>query len=122
MPVLKNSKIPLCPNSIQNNIITASYECVKYTENGISKEVCLKGGDSAYFESNIATLKGVESYFNTLSDNSGYGSCRFLDSYSYCTSDSLGLNAYSHGGVTSSDGSCGCNVSFGVYVDSYCDE
>ena len=99
-------------HEVINNIITTSYACTTYTENGIRKEVCLRGGDPAYYESNVSTLKGVESYFNTLSSGSDKGFCNFSDSDSGCNSNSFILDAFSDGFVDSNDGSLLC------YVDS----
>ena len=97
---------------VVNNVVTTSYACATYVENGIRKEVCLKGGDPVYYESNVSTLKGVESYFNTLSSGSDKGFCNFSDSDSGCNSNSFILDAFSDGFVDSNDGSLLC------YVDS----
>ena len=107
-------------HEVENNIITASYACGKYEENGVIKETCLKGADSSYYASNIEILRSVEPYFNTLNYHDSKGYCTFDDSYSYCNSNSLRLYAYSGGTVTvdvgdllicyvNSDGLSNCN-------------
>jgi len=101
-------------HEVVNNVITASYACITYTENGKRKEACVRGGDSAYYASNQAILHGVEGYFNTLDfnnvTNNFKGYCDFIESYSSCYSDSLYLNANSGGDVHSNDGSWYCDV------------
>ena len=111
-------------HEVVNNVVTASFACITYTEDGVRKDVCLRGVDTSYYASNQATLRSVVPYFNTLDYNSSYnnykGYCSFHESYSRCSSDSLILRAYSDGYVFANDGSADCNVLSGG--DSYCSE
>ena len=43
---------------VENNIITASYACIKYTEGNQQKEACVQGGDPKYY----GTFDGIENY------------------------------------------------------------
>ena len=109
-------------HDVVEDIVTASYACITYIEDGTRKDVCIRGGDSSYYASNQTILRSVESYFNTLdynsSDNNYKGYCSFGDMYSYCNSDSLNLDAHSVGEVYVHGGSSYCDVnSDGI---SYC--
>ena len=107
-------------HEVTNNIVTASYACITYTENGTRKDTCLRGYDPTYYVLNQSILRSVESYFNTLSYGSGTGSCYFNDSHSNCSSGSLYLFAYSDGFVDADGGFSSCGVdSDGT---SYCNE
>lgn len=101
-------------HDVVDNILTSSYACITYTENGTRKDVCLRGYDPTYYASNKAILQSVENYFNTLYYSNSYynykGSCSFYDSASSCLSDSLNVVANSDGSVSAYDGSFGCNV------------
>ena len=100
-------------HDVVEDIVTASYACITYTENGIRKDVCLRGYDASYYVSNQAILRSVESYFNTLPYGSGTGSCHFADSDSSCDSGSLILYASSVGNVYADGGSSYCDVDSG---------
>jgi len=106
-------------HEVVNNIVTASYACITYTENGVRKDVCLRGGDGgASYASNQAILRSVEPYFNTLdhsSHSTGKGYCNFYDSYSSCYSGSFNLYALSDGDVDAYDDSLDCRI----YSDGY---
>ena len=115
---LNINKTNYLKHDVVEDIVTASYACITYTENGTRKDVCLRGGSSSYYASNQTTLQSVESYFNTLpygSSSTGYGYCNFDDSNSYCNSDSLYLDADSYGYVHANGVSSRCYV----YSDGY---
>lgn len=101
-------------HDVVNNVITDSYACIKYEENGVRKETCLRGEDQAYYAANQEVLRSVEPYFNTLYYNNikkNYkGYCTFNASYSFCESDSLNLNAHNLGYVSAYVGSMSCYV------------
>ena len=105
-------------HDVVDDIVTASYACITYTENGTRKDVCLRGVDPTYYASNQTILRSIESYFNTLPNGSGKGYCDFGETLSLCNSDSLDLSAYSDGIVYAIGDSSGCYVT--SVSHSYC--
>lgn len=104
-------------HEVVNNIITTSYACITYTENGTRKDACVKGADSTpeTYASNQAIFRSIELYFNTLDyseSDTGKDYCSFDDYISNCSYDSLGLGATSDGHVSSVYGSSYCDVTF----------
>ena len=110
---------------VENNIITESYVCEKYTEGGVLKEVCLRGGNASYYGTydgmsstqvnsvtgatgNIKKLQSIQNYVTgTLN-----GLCYYSSSDSRCDDgSSLRLNAYSNGSVDAHGNSYGCYIS-----------
>ena len=98
-------------HDVVNNVVTASYSCLTYTENGIRKDVCLRAGEE-YYASNQAIIRSIESYVV-----SAGGYCDFDDpSYSSCDNyvspPGLEFWAYSDGSVGSlyGDDSVTCGV------------
>ena len=110
-------------HDIVNNVVTASYACGTYTENGVRKDVCLRGTEPSSYSSNQAILRSVEPYFNTLDYNNSYnnykGYCSFSASDSDCYSDSLHLYAGSGGGVLADGGTLSCDVNSDGYSGCY---
>jgi len=89
-----------------NNLITESYVCFI-----TDTEYCLQGGDSSYYQSNVAILRTNETWFNNHS-----GSCTLEETSFGCyTTAVLGhVIATSSGGITilsNDSGSC--------FIDSY---
>ena len=102
-------------HEVANDIVTASYACIRYTE-GVQKEACLRGGDGgasygtydgissskiSYVANlnptgNLAILQSTRSYFV----GSG-GSCSFRNSNSQCSNSSFMLSAGSDGSLMS---------------------
>lgn len=93
-------------HDVVDNKVTASYACITYEEDGVRKDVCLRGGGSSYYAPNQEILRDVG------------GDCRFGDLESACFPDSLSLRAYSGGYVLAGDDSSDCNVGSGGL--SYC--
>ena len=101
-------------HTISNNKIVDSYACIKYTENNVLKEACVKGGDASYYGSytgmsstivnsvtdatdNIRIIQSTQSYvINTLG-----GTCQYSDNEAACDGDNpnFHIHAVSDGTV-----------------------
>jgi len=93
-----------------NNLITASYACFV-----TDAEYCMQGGDTSYYQSNVAVLQVNETWFN----NDG-GFCIFVgDHYSNCLSSAFtDVYANSDGDVRTGADDYYCDVNFDGH--SYC--
>lgn len=80
-------------HTIVKNKVVASYVCGAIIENGARKDICLRGGDSSYYESNKKVLRSAESYLNTLPNND----CGFYDYDSVCDSDYFRVDIVQNG-------------------------
>ena len=115
-------------HEIENNIITASYACLRYEyPSGTTKEACFRGVDSSYYGTydgtssnviydlsnlnptgNIAVIESTRSYFEA-----NKGSCDFKSSASHCRigSSSTEIEAMPNGQVGARVGNYQCYVS-----------
>lgn len=80
-------------HTIVSNKVVASYVCGAFIENGSRKDVCLKGGDSSYYELNKKVLRSAESFLNTLPGNM----CDYYDYDSTCSSNYFEVSITSDG-------------------------
>ena len=99
-------------HDVENDKVVASYVCYRYAENEISKDICLRGVDSSYYESNQTSLLNLQSYFNTLMghDYVSNGYCSSKNGYTLCDSSHLELYAYPNGYVYAYQPGWGCYV------------
>lgn len=115
-------------HEVEDNIVKASYACLKYSESGEQKEVCLKGidtnaygtfeEDTGYGENgDYAKIKNptpgsnIEEMFKTRSYFESIGiTCYFTNSQSNCTNGDYGIAAFGNGGVNSINAPIGCLV------------
>ena len=110
-------------HEVKNDIIQSSYVCMKYVDNGATKELCLQGGDQSYYGTydgispvdqpdvrdknptgNIALLAAEVNYFDSTQEVGRKG-CRFNRSYSVCDNTIISISSWFY------------NV--GTYVDNY---
>ena len=88
-------------HEVVENKVIANYACITYNEKGARKDICVRGGDPVYYESNQTILHSVENYFNALdydlnyNNNKGY--CTFTVSDSVCLSNFIYIDARSDG-------------------------
>ena len=87
-------------HEVEDNIITASYACIGYTEDGKIKEACIQGGDFSYFGTydgmsnssvsevinptgNVAIINSNRNFFEDVDG----GSCQFSSRISICNGE-----------------------------------
>lgn len=114
-------------HDVENNIVVASYVCIKYIENEKTKETCLKNeygtydgisGTTIYDVSELNPTKSIEIMSNMRDYFIGNsGSCSFNSSRTICGDSSLELKAYSDNFVYSTDKASGltCKVATNGY-------
>ncbi len=108
-------------HDVENNIITASYACIRYTDSVTNElvEACVQGGDPSYYgddtTGNVKILKDIQTSFERSLQNAY---CYFSSSFSNCASDSLALGFDSDGSALADDSSSSCDMS--SVVPSYC--
>ena len=128
-------------HDVENNIITASYTCIRYTDSVTNElvEACLQGRDTSYYGTydempdemsdeclydvsdknptgNIKVLSDIKTSFERSFKN---GECAFGSSNSNCYSDSLGLSSFSSGRNYAMYSNSMCYVN--SLGSSYCD-
>ena len=96
---------------VENDIVTESYVCIRYDDNG-TKEACIRGGNASYYgydatnpTGNVAIIESTQNYFE-----GNEGSCDFNEDKSSCSiKETLGISATSNGMVYANE--CGIDPS-----------